>query len=270
MKKITSLFVLTLLSISFAFSQSNSTGGVNYYETISAYGKTLPSYGGSGTTALVFVDMAVINDGVVDGLTANGYSVTIAADAVDFSTQLQSGGFTLAVYFTQAFESDYYGNYTEIANFIAGGGEMLYTTYGELVDEPYANLFEASITTNTNLVTVTVSDPTIASGISNPFTLSDPGWYTFSVGLNAIGSGEVLATFENGDAAMIRGNGGRTIMLGYLSDATPAAENQAIFSNVESAVAGSPSVPIPFYWFIALFALIGISVIISKRKVIFS
>ena len=190
---------------------------------------------GTGGKALVYIDYAFENDGVVDGLENLGYTVTFASDWADFNTQLASGTFELAA----AMKQDYAGSSFDITtaqNFIASGGNMIFATWEQDVAE--AALFEASFTGNENCTEVSISDPGLANGITNPLTISSEFWGIFSLGLEPIGSGEVLATFSDcsGDAAIIRGNGGQTIMLGYLSDSPPFGERQNLFENVINSI----------------------------------
>ena len=274
MKKIFTFFVVCFAFASITFAQnSNSTGGTNYYSSL--IGKTLPALGTAGENALVFVDKANANDGVVNGLTANGYIVTIAANSSDFETKIQSGNYDLVVLFVQnLLAADYGLSLTAISNYIANGKKMIFATwavnsYSGRNDSAYAALFDAHFSGSTNLTTVTVTDPTIASGITNPFTLINSGWGTFSVGLHAINGATVLGTFENGDAAIVLGHGGNTVMLGYLSDGSPALERQTIFSNVSNAAMIRP-VPVPYFWVILAFVFIAASVVFAKRKTIFA
>ena len=173
MKKITSFFLVLFFAAGFAYGQ-NSSGGANFYQSL--FGDQIAPLGAPGGTALVWVDMAHENDGVVDGLTNLGYSVTVALNASDFNTQLQNGHFTLAVLFTQNNTSTYLGiSQSILANYISGGGSAIYATW-DVEDEAFANLFDAHITGNANMVTVTITDPLLASGITNPFTLQNIYW----------------------------------------------------------------------------------------------
>ncbi|NLB92042.1 MAG: hypothetical protein GX792_01335, partial [Bacteroidales bacterium] len=111
---------------------------------------------GTGGKALVYIDYAFENDGVVDGLENLGYTVTFASDWVDFNTQLASGTFDLAA----AMKQDYAGSSFDITtaqNFIASGGNMIFATWEQDVAE--AALFEASFTGNENCTEVSISDP---------------------------------------------------------------------------------------------------------------
>lgn len=271
MKRIFSLLLISFLIVTYATAQSNNLGsGTNYYDAADLIGKTLPSLSTAPTGyALVFVDYSHSNDGVVTALKDKDFVVTVASSWSDFSTKLSNGTYHLAVGFAQDYPAVNYGlDINAIRNFIDDGGSMIFaswTTY----DASVLALFDASFSGNINLSTVTITDAVVASGLTNPFTLTNPSWGTYSRGLNALTGGEVLATFENGDAAMVRGNNGHTIVLGYLSDTpTVAANRDEIFGNI--ALAAKVTVPIPYIWIILAFVLIAGSIVFAKRKVIFS
>lgn len=243
MKKIYLLFVFSIFFSAFSFGQKSNKlegSGPNYYEGLAD--KMTPMLLKSAAIiseetalandALVYVDFAHTNDGVVNGLTALGYTTTIASSWTDFNTKLASGNFTLAVAFAQNMPASTSGfDITVAQNFIDAGGNMIFATW-TTVDTAIANLFGASFSGNNNLTTVTITDANLSAGITNPFALTNASWGTFSMGLNALEGSEVLATFENGDAAIVRANGGKTIMLGYLSDTPALAERQSIFENL--------------------------------------
>lgn len=266
MKKILSLISLFLVVNCFVFAQTNSTGGSNYYSTL--VGNVVPPLTASMSQALIFIDWSHSNDGVVDALKANGFSITIATGWADFSSKLATGNYGLAIGFAQNYPAYIYGlSVSAVQNYISSGGKMIFATW-TTADLPILNLFDASFTGNNNLSTVTITDPVLASGLTNPFTLTNPSWGIFSRGLAAINGAEVLATFENGDAAIIRGNGGRTLALGYLSD-TPSvvADRHNIIVKLISA---GIVVPVSIWAIIAAFLIIFIGIVFAKRKVIFS
>lgn len=210
----------------------------NIYGT--GYGNTITFTTLVPQNALVYIDYAMQADNVADALTAEGYAPTIAANASEFKTGLASGAYPLAVLFAQSLSAVYNGiTASNIQNYIDGGGMMIFATWTDS-DAAIAAVFEASLTVSYNLSSVTVSDAYIQSvaGLST-FTLSSPGWGVYSTGLSAINGGTVLATFENGDAAMVLGNNGKTMMLGYLSDTTPTDSRQVIFESVIAKVSAS-------------------------------
>jgi len=255
MKKFYILFVFSILFSAFSFGQESNKlndSGPNYYEGLAE--KVAPMLLKSAAIiseetalandALVYVDYVNGNDGVVDGLGALGYTTTLASSWADFNTKLASGNFILAVAFAQNNSASGSGfNITVAQNFINAGGNMIFATWTNS-DSAIANLFGASLSGNYNLNTITVTDANLrdanlSAGITNPFVITNTIWGTFSTGLQALEGSEVLATFENGDAAIVRANSGKTIMLGYLSDATATNKRQSIFENIIEVIAAS-------------------------------
>ncbi|NLU37983.1 MAG: hypothetical protein GXX78_03735 [Bacteroidales bacterium] len=269
MKKIFTLFVFSLL-VTFTFSQNkNSTGGTNYYDAAGLVGQVLPALSAPTGNALVFVDESHSNDGVVSSLTNNGYAVTVASDWYDFNLKIANGQFQLAVAFAQNYSAVSDGlSTTGLKNFIDNGGSVMFATWTAF-DASVVTIMEAAFTGNNNLSTVTITDAALANGLTNPFSLSNPGWGIYSMGLSAIGGGEVVAVFENGDAAMVRGNNGHTMMIGYLSDApnNSTEVRESIIANIVTAA--NVTVPISYWWIILAFVVIAGSVVFTKRKVIF-
>jgi len=245
MKKFYLLFVFSLFFSAYSFGQESNLvegSGPNYYEGLADQmtpmllksASILTDEAAVGKDALVYVDYALASDKVVEGLNTLGYATTLATSWPDFNTKLASGNFVLAVAFAQNFPASSQGFSIPIAQtFINAGGDMLFATWTSS-DAAIVNLFGASLSGHNNQSTVTITDPNLAAGITNPFTLSNPGWGIFSTGLTASTGSEVLATFENGDAAIVRANGGKTILLGYLSDTPNSEERQSIFENVVS------------------------------------
>jgi len=255
MKKFYLLFVFSILLSAFSFGQESNKlndSGPNYYEGLAE--KVAPMLLKSAAIiseetalandALVYVDYVNGNDGVVDGLGALGYTTTLASSWADFNTKLASGNFILAVAFAQNNSASGSGfNITVAQNFINAGGNMIFATWTNS-DSAIANLFGASLSGNYNLNTITVTDANLrdanlSAGITNPFVITNTIWGTFSTGLQALEGSEVLATFEDGDAAIVRANSGKTIMLGYLSDATATNKRQSIFENIIEVIAAS-------------------------------
>jgi len=226
-----------LLSLLFAIvmggtilAQQNLTipGSPNYYE--GKYGVT--TFGKGPMDALVFIEYVVDPNGdfIVPSLVNLGYTVTMATSWADFDTKLASGAYGLAVGMNQ--NNWTLPNAAGIQTYLDNGGCMIFTDWTR--NNTLAASFEASFTGNVNQSSVTISDPNLLFGLTNPVSLVNPypGWGVYSMGLSAIGSGEVLATFANGQAAVIRGNGGKTIILGWLSDVPALAIRQQLFENV--------------------------------------
>lgn len=266
MKKIFTLIIACVGFASLTFAQSNKVGsGSNFYSTLSSVSH--PALTAPGGNALVYVDYAHVNDEVVSTLTSEGYTVTVATDWSNFNTLL-AGGTDLAVAFAQHWSATSKGlSYSTVESYISGGGKMIFATWST-ADLAFANLFEANFTGNFNMTMVCSDYISLKKDITGDcFTLSNPGWEKFSFGLSPIGNGTVAATYSNGDAAIILGNNGNTIMLGYLSD-TPSVKATA-FSNVTNTLTTGLAVPISYWWIVLAFVVIAVGVVFTKRKVIF-
>lgn len=274
MKKFTSLLLLIFCSFTLTYGQNqNKSNAVSYYNSAEFINQGLPALSSSGGSALVFIDFTYVDDKVVSTLISKGFSVVMATDGSDFNTKITATNYDLVVLFLQNNNIFYNGiNLTAVHNYILGGGKMMFADWGTAFtdDQTCASYFEASFTGVNNQNTVTLLSP--GTGGLTSFTVSNPSTYpgfTYSTGLTAIGTGEVLATFPNGNAAIVRGNGGRTLMLGYLSDAPSAAVREDLFNNNLDEL-GAATVPVPLAWIIAAFLLIIASTIFAKRKVLFS
>lgn len=249
--------ILALFIAGSVLAQTNTpAGSQNFYEDL--YGTVSPSRGAAD--ALVYADLTLENDYVVTALTNLGFTVTVAADWTDFNTQLVSGNFGFAAAFNQNTTNGL--SYASVQTYINSGGCMVYTDWTR--DNGYMDLFEASWTGSTNSPSMTITDPVLGAGITSPMIFTNPGWGDYSMGLAPTGAGEVLAVFPSGEAAVVRGNGGRTIVLGYLSDTPPEAERQLLFENVvNSTLCGSgEQIPISNWAiFLGLFLIVSFAVI---------
>jgi hypothetical protein len=251
MKKL-SLFLAVTIGIALScYSQNNGTA-VN-------------SLRGS-MDALVYIDYSHAEDYVVSTLTSRGFTVTTATWWDDFDTKLATGNYSLAVAFVQG--DIFHPDISILQNFIDNGGKVIYNDWNK--DNSYAALFEATFTGSQNMNPMYVNDPDLANGLINPVAF-DPFWEgTWSMGMTPIGSGQILATFPStGDAAIILGNGGRTIILGYLSylpsvGAFRQNNRQQLFGNVLSTIAPT-SDPVPLSDWSLIFGVLLISIFMVIR-----
>jgi len=230
-------FTVTIKGLSVSTTYYARAYATNAHGT--GYGAVI-TFTTTGPQALVFIDYVHMDDHVIDALTAQGYTPTAAASLSDFKTGLASGAYTMAVLFAQNYSAVKYGlAASDVQDYIDGGGLMVFTTWTS-DDSSIVALFEANLSGSTNLSNITISDTDIqsVSGLS-AFTILNPSWGYYSLGLTATGSGTVLATFENGEAAMVLGNSGRTMMLGYMSDTVPTANSQAIFESIVAKLTAS-------------------------------
>jgi hypothetical protein len=273
MKKLT--FLLLLMGITtFSFTQNNApAGAVNFYEDL--YGTTIINGSRGDMDALVYVDYSIQNNYVIPALQNQGYTVTVATGWSDFDSKLANGNYGFAVAFIQ-------GNYahpslTVLQNYVNNGGKMIYCDWVIEGYEAYFNLFNAASTSNKNYSSFLIADSIVLNGISNPVILTNPGWaVTFSLGMSVFGSGETLASFpepsRDSESAMILGNGGNTIILGYLSDTPPEADRQQLVENLimkindGGAPPPPPGVPVSNWALIFGVFLISLFMVVRYRR----
>ena len=257
----------TLPADGIVVSEANAPQGtINVFEKY--YGKTIESSNMKGSQdALLYIDFEHTDGKITDALIALNYNVTVATDWPDFSTKLTNNNYGLAVGFNQTYawnSNEKSELLTVLSNYISNGGGVVFDDWTK--DSDFAGFFEAQYESSTNETEMTLI-PSIATGVTNPVILSDPGWSVFSMGLGSVGGGQVLATFGNGELAIVRGNGNRTILLGYLTDTPPEADRQQLFMNLfEAVVPPNPNVPVSDWAIYLGIFLIAAFTVVRYRK----
>ena len=230
MKNFTRIFFgicLFTLASQMATAQVNNLSPQKLNAFAKFYGTTQGPQTKGATDALVYIDDEIEAGQIVPALVHLGYTVVVATSWTDFNSKLSFPTYKLAVMFNQ--NSGMGADLTTVTNFISAGGSMVYADWTHSAS--FATLFQATFTSVDNQTIMDLA-PTISTGLPDPITLVNTGWGIFSTGLTANTGGEVLATFSNGNAAIVRGNSGRTIILGYLSDVPPADYRQLLFENL--------------------------------------
>ncbi|MGP8049480.1 MAG: VPLPA-CTERM sorting domain-containing protein [Desulfobaccales bacterium] len=197
----------------------------------------------AATSILYFSDATVGTDHMAGALAAlgPGYSVTTVASSSAFATDISSGTYNLGIFMVQgSLSTDYNDGITALGAFVAGGGRAIYTDWSE--NNTYAALFGATWTGTANESSFNVSGP-LATGITNPVVLSNPGWGTFSMGVTGA---TVPATFPSTNGAIAIGDNGDAITNGFLTDTiTPGATGVQLYTNEIDYLTTTPTVPVP-------------------------
>ena len=192
-------------------------------------------------TVLLFVDAFQGTDYVTPALTALGHTVTTATDWTDFNNKLAGSPPQLAIALNQ--DSSLGADLTTMTNYVNAGGHVIFTDWNETAS--FATLFNASWTGNDNQSPANFTNPTLSAGITNPQTLSNPGWGIFSMGLSAGAGGTSVCSFPT-DSCAVLGNSGRTIILGFLSDTPQGADGVRLWENIIGLVGfGGPIKQVP-------------------------
>lgn len=233
--------LMMLLSISATSQEKNhAVNAVNAFKD--HYGTPVGTMDKELNAALVYIDFEVEDGKILQALDNLGYTVTVATDWNDFNNKLSNNDYGLVVFFNQG--TGLGASLPVVTEYINSGGSAVFTDWTR--NAAFASLFQIQFTDNNN-ETVMHLDPKIEGNVSNPMTLTNTGWtQIFSTGLMPTGDGEILATFDmSGDAAIVRANEGRTIVLGYLSDVPPAVDRQQLFENLFIAVTEPDPQPAP-------------------------
>jgi hypothetical protein len=196
----------------------------------------------SASSILYYSDFNLGTDAMGQALTAlsGANTVTTATSSADFATKISSGSYNLGVFSAQNFGSSSYGDgINALGAFVAGGGKAIYTDWS--MDNIFAALFAAQWTGGRNQDIVTVVNPLLAAGISNPILLSNPGWGVYSMDVSG---GSIAATFNNGNGAIAYS--GNSIVNGFLTDTfNNNAQGIQLYENEINTLLGGGAAPVP-------------------------
>jgi hypothetical protein len=219
---------------------------------------------------LYFVDKNFGTDEMAAALAAlPGNTVTVATSPLDFAAKISvPGAFQLGV-FSQQYYSDFANPYTNtndytqaltaLATYVKGGGKAIVDTWSP-DGFNYVGAFGADYTGDINGKALNMT--AFNSGVSSPVALSNPGYATANVGetLAPVTGSSIAATYTgtggppDGQGAIIVGNGGSSIVNGFLND-TAGAPGEQIYENEISALLAPTAVPEP-----ATLSLLGFGV----------
>lgn len=182
-----------------------------------------------------YPDMARVS---LDSIQATTSATVIYATEGDFLNYLALRP-DLVVYIRQASAGFPAGHQAALLDWIAGGGLLVFThyEYSGQAAQTLAAALQSGFNTVYNYSGLHVPPGSaLASGL-NPtsFDFYSTGWGQNNVGLVASG-GAGVASFATTDVpAIVRGNGGRTYHLGFMSDTLPAANGPRLYTNIFAA-----------------------------------
>lgn len=192
----------------------------------------------SGRRALYYVDLGgddIVGAALDTASALHGLTV-VRPGYADFLDELDAGS-DLVVYLTQ--DGDPSLDHTEaLVDWVQAGGYLVFTNWNVDNDNAAAVLaaMESGFDGTENYASFVVTDAALLTDLSSSeLALTNTGWGVYSVGLTLSGEAEALATFDDGEVpAMVSGNGGRTVALGFLSDVVPAVDGEVLFLNLFS------------------------------------
>jgi hypothetical protein len=188
------------------------------------------------------------------------YSVT--------STSGNLSGFTLSNFNIVVYANQFLSAPSDLADiaqlnaYIASGGRVIYDNWFPSEE----NLFngDQNYTGETNQTSLTLTE--FSSGIVSPLAVTNaiPPYLSFSQSMTALPGGTVAGTFGDGSDAIIVGNGGRTIVNGFLSDVV--ASEQLYANELASFTSGTVPEPSTCIMMIAGFAGLGLAGVRAPRR----
>lgn len=130
-----------------------------------------------------------------------------------------------------------------LLDWVDNGGALVFTSWDITEPDVIAMLaaMDAAPTGNANFASLEVADVAIGAGLADttmPVVNPDTSWGTYSFGLQETGDGVELAHFYDDtpelttDAALVSGNDGKTMALGFLVDTVEGADGATLLRNV--------------------------------------
>lgn len=148
------------------------------------------------------------------------------------------------------------GDLAQLNAYVASGGRVIFDDYN--MDDGFSG--DASFTGGTNQTSLKLS--MFNQGVASPLTLTNPGWSTFSTSLDALSGGVLGGVFGDGSGAIVVGDGGRTIVNGFMSDTV--ASEQLYLNELGSLSVGA--VPEPATWAMLMLGVAAIGCAARRRR----
>lgn len=175
------------------------------------------------------------------GLTVTTTSAAQLAEALAAEPDLvfyhpRSSGFTTATADT-------------LVAWVATGGRLIYGNWSHTTPGSAALNTALGVTFNEsrNHSSFTILDEQLVTGLtSSTLQVLNGGWGVYATGYTAHAGTQVLAEFNDGSAALVLGNNGRTAVFGVLQDSFDRNNVNQFFENLFERVLMSPrSMPVP-------------------------
>ncbi len=186
---------------------------------------------------LLYVDFNYGDSAVEAGLTtleSEGLiELTVASSWTEARDVLNDGSPDIAVILNQGTSptSDFL---SELESWVEDGHPAIASSWNE--DSEIFDLMEASAVSN-NQAEATFTSPLLSFGLPSPLELTNQGWLeSFSRGMDPVGEGVSLCIFEDQTSCAVHGNQGRTLMLGFVSDAVEVSDGRQLILNALTTV----------------------------------
>lgn len=188
-----------------------------------------------------------------------GHTVTSVASDSAFNTALGGNSWDLVV--VQFDWSSHGSVFGALGTYLAGGGKSIFNHWLTEGDSLY-DVTQGGL----NLDDMSISSATLSAGLSSAtLHLTNPGYGIFSRNFIAGAGTSTLATFENGNAAIVLGNGGRTLVNGFLGETLGSADEIRLYQNEVELMLRAPQAEVPAPGSLALLGL-GLAALSAARR----
>jgi len=189
-------------------------------------GKRVVYYGAISARDNVLIGLRELRD---DGII---YLEEVGGGMNAFGTRLNAApSFDVAVgaFHNETISAALIGN---IQTYVAGGGRIILTDFSRNPDlNTLMNAENASSVVNQTSIDIFGS--IAGRGLPSPLQLINPhGWVTYTMPYTPAAGGDSVCTFvSSGDSCMVRGNGGRTLLVGFLNGSFDATFSRTMAEN---------------------------------------
>lgn len=187
----------------------------------------------AGFTAVYYADQFLGENPVLPALQRRGFLVNVATSWTHWAGMLGSNSYSLAVAVAQSGSPPGAG-LAALSNHLASGRRALLIDRSK--NAAWGALFESTYGGPDNQTPVSITEPDLATGVTNPLPLLNPGHTRYAWGLLPTGGAESLATFPAGQSAVVWGNNGRSASVGFTADALPLEMGITFFENLLTLV----------------------------------
>lgn len=192
----------------------------------------------AGRTILYFVDDLIGTDVVkvaLDQAVSEQGATLVLAGFGDFLDRMDEGPF-LIVYTILDDGSLEAGHRDALLEWVEQGERLMFTHWNiENLDaiDVWAGLGAEPDGSRNHEGELTVTDARLRVGLaSGTVGLVSDLWPTSNIGLDVLGGGTALAEYEDGTAAIVGSNSGRTAVVGFLNDTIDEADGARLYLNV--------------------------------------